>query len=62
MPKIVSTQIRYSNSNNITYVVQRFANGTGVIKTFVKGRGNCYSQSGRKRINCSANNNNFVFL
>lgn len=62
MSRVVSTQIRYSNSNNITYVVKRFKNGTGVINTFVKGRGNCYRQTGSKRISCGQNNNNFVFL
>ncbi len=62
MPKVVSTEIRYSNGANITYVIKRFANGTGVINTFVKGRGNCYRQTGSKRISCNQNNNNFVFL
>jgi hypothetical protein len=62
MPKVVSTQIRYSNEFGVTYVVQRFANGTGVIKTFKKGRGNCYRQTGQKVISCSENNNNFIFL
>ncbi len=62
MPRVISTQIRYSNSNGITYVIKRFANGTGVINTFKQGRGGCYSQTGSKRINCSQNNNSFIFL
>jgi hypothetical protein len=60
--KVVNVQVRYSNSYGVTYVVKRFADGTGVINTFAKGRGNCYSQTGSKRIRCGKNNNNFVFL
>lgn len=62
-PKVVSTQIRYQNGGNITYVIKRFANGTGVINTFIKGRGNCYTQTGTFKLNCNQNNNGkFIFL
>lgn len=60
--RVISTQIRQNNSAGITYVLKRFSNGTGVINTFVKGRGNCYRQTGSNKINCNQNNNNFIFL
>ncbi len=63
MAKVVSVQIRQNNSAGITYVIKRFANKTGVINTFVKGRGNCYRQTGSFKLNCNQNNNGkFVFL
>jgi hypothetical protein len=62
MPKIVSRKIRYANTNNITYVIERFANGSGVIKTYVKNDNtNCYNLTGIKRLNCNKKNT-FVFL
>ncbi len=62
-PKVVSTQIRYNNGGDITYVIKRFANGTGVINTYIKGIGNCYRQTGTFKLNCNQNNNGkFIFL
>lgn len=62
MPNIISRKIRYSNQNNYTYVVERYANGYGVIKTYVKNNNtNCYNLTGVKKINCSKNNK-FTFL
>ena len=62
MPKVISRKIRYSNSNNYTYVVEKFANGRGVIKTYVKNNNtNCYNLTGIKRIQCGQKNS-FVFL
>ena len=60
--RVISTQIRQNNSAVITYVLKLFSNETGVINTFVKGRGNCYTQTGSNKIDCNKNNSNFIFL
>ncbi len=55
--RLVSTKIRMNNSNNVTYVLKTFSNGTGVINTFVKNNSlNCYFQTGSKRIKCNQKN------
>ncbi len=62
MPKVISRKIRYSNSNNYTYVVEKYANGRGAIFTYVKNNNtNCYNLTGVKRIKCGQKNS-FVFL
>ncbi len=62
MPQVISRKIRYSNSNNYTYVVEKYSNGLGVIKTYVKNNNtNCYNLTGTKRLNCFRKNN-FNFL
>ncbi len=62
MPQIISRKIRYSNSNNYTYVIEKYANGLGVVKTYVKNNStNCYSLTGVKSLNC-ARKNKFNFL
>ncbi len=33
-PKVISTQIRMNNSNNITYVLKKFNNGTYKLFTY----------------------------
>ena len=41
MPKVIHTQIRRDNSNNVTYVVKKFDNGTYVMNTLQLVKG-CY--------------------
>jgi hypothetical protein len=41
MPKVINTQIRRNNSNNTTYVVKKFDNGTYVFNTYQLVKG-CY--------------------
>ncbi len=58
---LVSTKIRMNNSNNVTYVLKRYSDNTGIINTFVKNNStNCYSQTGSKRIKCNKKNT-FIF-
>ncbi len=62
MAKVISRKIRYSNSNSITYVIEKYSNGLGIIKTYVKNNNtNCYNLTGVKRLNC-ARKNSFNFL
>ena len=53
MAKAISTQIRRNNSNNITYVLKKFADNTFEFSTYQLnvGRG-CYYLVGRKRGVC----------
>ncbi len=58
-----NVQIRYNNSDGITYVLKtNKKTQRGVINTFVKGRGGCYSQTGSNKLNCRKNNSFFIFV
>ena len=47
MPKVISTQIRINNSNNITYVLKKYNNSTYKVFTYQKNMATgCYSQAG----------------
>jgi hypothetical protein len=47
MPKAISTQIRINNSNNITYVLKKFNDGTYKIFTYQKNMSSgCYLLAG----------------
>ena len=47
MAKAISTQIRINNSNNITYVLKKFNDGTYKIFTYQKNMSTgCYTLAG----------------
>ena len=47
MPKVIKTQIRINNSNNITYVLKTFNNNTYKLVTYQKNMSSgCYYQAG----------------
>lgn len=47
MPKVIKTEIRINNSNNITYVLKTFNNNTYKLFTFQKNMSSgCYFQVG----------------
>ena len=47
-PLLKSTEIRINNSNNITYVLKKYYNGTYKFTTFQKNAAaNCYYQVGK---------------
>ena len=49
MPKVISTQIRIDNSSNITYVLEKFNNGTYKIFTHQRNMtSGCYGTSIKK--------------
>jgi hypothetical protein len=53
MPKAISTQIRINNSNNITYVLKKYDNGTYKVFTYQKNMSSgCYNLAGVKTGNC----------
>ncbi len=41
MPKVINTQIRRDNTNNITYVLKKFDNGTFVLNIY-QAQNKCY--------------------
>ncbi len=41
MPKAINTQIRRDNTNNITYVLKKFDNGTFVLNIY-QAQNKCY--------------------
>jgi hypothetical protein len=47
MPKVIKTEIRINNSNNITYVLKTFNNNTYKLFTYQKNMSSgCYLQVG----------------
>jgi hypothetical protein len=51
MPKVISTQIRIDNSNNITYVLKKFKNGTFKLSSYQKNMSSgCYSGTSKRGI------------
>ena len=55
MPKVINTQIRRNNSNNTTYVVKKFDNGTYVFNTYQLVKG-CYYLVKKQKGVCGTTN------
>lgn len=54
MAKVINTQIRINNSNNITYVLKKYNNNTYKIFTYQKNMSaNCYYLVGVKKGTCA---------
>ena len=51
--KVINTQIRMDNINNISYVLKKFDNGTYKLFTYQKNMStSCYYLVGVKKGNC----------
>ncbi len=48
-PKVINTQIRINNSNNITYVLKKYNNRTYTLFTYQKNMSTgCYTPAGQQ--------------
>ena len=53
MAKVISTKIRINNSNNITYVLKKFNDGTYKLYTYQKNMSSgCYNLAGIQNGTC----------
>jgi hypothetical protein len=61
-PKVVSREIRINNSNNITYVLKKFNNGTYKIFTYQKNMATgCYTLAGPPRTGTCGSSQLIIF-